>query len=324
MSWQQEASALKAQGLSGRYIATLLGKSKSAVNDYLSKQKVYKDNPIKGGNNWKIREESPAYVERITKGKTHLYIPDSQIRPDVSFDFLGWIGEYIVRKRPDVIIHAGDFADMESLSSYDKGKRTAEGKRVQADIDAAVSAMEVLLAPLRRLQQEQEDAGEEVYRPRMVLTLGNHENRIDRHVDANPELHGYLSTRDLRYEEFGWEVVPYLTPIIVDGIAYCHFFPNVMTGKPLGGSAANMLKTIGCSFTQGHKQTLDVTTRFLPADGKQQWGVIAGACYTHDESYKGVQGNHHWRGIILKHNVRDGSYDPLFVSLDWLQKEYDV
>jgi hypothetical protein len=240
----------------------------------------------------------------------------------VSLDFLDWIGQYIVRKKPDVIIHGGDFADMESLSTYDKGRRTAEGKRVQQDIDVAIKGMEILLKPLRALQERQRKAGEQVYTPRMVLTLGNHEDRINRHVNANPELHGYLSIDSLRYKEFGWEVVPFLTPVVIDGVTYCHYFPNVMTGKPRGGSALNMLKTIGSSFTQGHKQTLDVATRFLPTDGTQQWGVVAGACYTHDEDYKGVQGNHHWRGIILKHNVRNGSYDPLFVGLDWLEREY--
>ena len=95
-----------------------------------------------------------------------------------------------------------------------------------------------------------------------------------------------------------------------------------MTGKPLAGTAANMLKTIGESFTMGHRQVLDVSTRFLPASGQQQWGLICGGCYMHQEDYKGVQGNKHFRGIVLKHNVHNGSYDPLFVSLDWLEKEY--
>lgn len=301
--WKTKALEMYSQGLNKQEIATKLGKSRETVRDYVNKHTAAKEQD---------------------KSKTHLYIPDSQIRPDVSTDFLGWIGEYIVRKRPDVIIHGGDFADMESLSSYDKGKRTAEGKRVQADIDAAILGMTKLLQPLRRLQEEQRLSGEKVYTPRMIMTLGNHEDRITRHVNLNPELYGFLSISSLKYKDMGWEVYPFLTPVLVDGISYCHFFPNTMTGKPLGGTALSMLKTIGTSFTQGHKQTLDVATRFLPTNGKQQWGIIAGACYEHSEDYKGVQGNHHWRGIILKHNVRDGSYDPLFIGLDWLKKEYGL
>lgn len=95
-----------------------------------------------------------------------------------------------------------------------------------------------------------------------------------------------------------------------------------MTGKPLAGTAANMLTKIGKSFTMGHRQQLDIATRFLQVDGEQQFGLIAGACYLHEEDYKGVQGNRHWKGIVVKHRVNNGSYDPLFVSLDWLKDEY--
>lgn len=305
--WQQAALNLaEKEVMSWREIAQTLNVPKSTVSDFLRKYFKF------------AKESEPVNNSSIT----HLYIPDSQVKDGVSLDYLDWIGKYIVRKKPDVIIHGGDFADMESLSTYDKGKKSAEGKRVQKDVDVAIKGMEILLNPLRELQKQQALAGEAVYTPRKVITLGNHEDRINRHVNANPELHGFLSIDSLKYKEFGWEVVPFLTPITIDGIAYCHYFPNVMTGKPLSGTALNMLKTIGTSFTQGHRQTLDVTTRFLPTDGQQQWGIVAGAAYTHDEDYKGVQGNKHWRGIIVKHNVKNGSYDPLFISLDWLEKEY--
>lgn len=303
--WKVRASALAATGaLSWRRIAKSLGVSKSTCSDYLRSQGVSKSTEQHNGG-----------------GKTHLFIPDSQVKPGVSLAYLNWIGQYICRKLPDVIVHAGDFGDMPSLSSYDKGKRTAEGKRVQDDINSVKQGMQILLAPLRKMQAEQREKGEKVYSPRLVLTLGNHEDRITRHVDANPELHGFLGIDSLGYKEAGWEVVDYLKPIVIDGVAYCHYFTNAMTGKPLGGNALNMLKTLGTSFTQGHKQCVDVATRSLPATGQTQWGLTAGACYEHQEDYKGMH-NDHWKGIILKHNVKNGAYDPLFISLDWLKRTY--
>lgn len=303
--WQQSAIALANTGvMSWRQISKTLKVSKSTVSDFLRKYEGFKAAP-----------------EDID-GVTHLVIPDSQVRPGVSLEYLRWIGEYIVRKQPEIIIHLGDFCDFESLSSYDKGKKSAEGKRVQADIQASLEGMATLLGPMRKLQEQQKVEGVAIYSPRMVLTLGNHEDRLTRHVEANPELHGFLDMSVLEYEKFGWEVVPFLTPININGVNYCHYFPNVMTGRALTGTAQNMLKTIGESFTMGHRQTLDVATRFLPSSGAQQWGLIAGAGYKHSEHYKGVQGNHHWRGIIVKHRVKDGSYDPLFISLDWLESEY--
>lgn len=262
-------------------------------------------------------------VGDITDDCTHFVIPDTQVRPDISLDYLHWVGMYIANRKPDVIIHLGDHADMPSLSSYDKGKRSAEGKRLHEDIKAVIDGMQVLLKPLYDLQQQElAEYGEIRYKPRMVLTLGNHEFRIMRHVDSNPELHGFFGYDDLKYKEQGWEVYDFLQPVIVNGVTYVHFMANPMSGKPYGGAALNVLKNVGESFTQGHKQTLDVATRFLPSSGKQQWAIIAGACYVHDEDYKGYQGNKHWRGVVVKHNVIEGSFNPMFVDLDYLGKRY--
>ena len=332
-TWHKEAIALHLQkGLSGRKIAELLDRSKSQVNDVI---RAYKDAQDMQGVTEPPKEfaitppKNNPDVFRIITSKdtpedcTHLVIPDTQVKRGVCLNHLKALGQYIVDKQPDVIVHLGDHADMESLSSYDKGKRSAEGKRVQEDIDAAINGLKVLLQPLYDLQQEQlEEYGEVLYTPKLLITLGNHEFRIHRHVDANPELHGFLSYDNLRYKDFGFEVYDFLDPVIVDGVTYVHFMANPMSGKPYGGAALNVLKNVGESFTQGHKQTLDVATRFLPSSGKQQWAIIAGSFYSHDEEYKGYQGNHHWRGIIVKHNVKDGSFNPMFVSLDYLMDRY--
>lgn len=105
--------------------------------------------------------------------------------------------------------------------------------------------------------------------------------RIQRHIEDNPLLFGKVSMSDLQYQKFGWEVYDFLKPVIIDGIAYSHFFANPFSGKPYGGSAANILAKVGQSFSQGHKQTLDMAIRYLPT-GERQIGLIAGACLTPD------------------------------------------
>jgi len=52
----------------------------------------------------------------------HLEIPDTQIKYGEDLTFLTWIGKYIVQKKPDVIIHLGDFADMFISLRYLKEK----------------------------------------------------------------------------------------------------------------------------------------------------------------------------------------------------------
>jgi hypothetical protein len=250
---------------------------------------------------------------------SHLVIPDIQAKPGVPMAHLNWIGQFIVRKKPDVIIQEGDFADMPSLCSYDKGTKDFEGRRYKKDILAAKLAMDTLLHPLRTYNKKRKEAKHSQYKPRMVLTLGNHEERIMRAINQQPELEGMIGYEDLPYED--WEVHDFLKPVIIDGVMYVHYLTNPMTGKPLAGSASNQLAKAQHSFCVGHKQTLDVATYFSPA-GKQTWGIVAGACYQHDEGYKGYQGNHHWRGIIMLNDVVDGNFDPGFISLDYLRKRY--
>lgn len=112
--------------------------------------------------------------------------------------------------------------------------------------------------------------------------------------------------------------------LIVEGFAHhnCHYWYNPMTGRPYGGENLTLrLKTIGHSFTQGHQQQLLHAIRFV--GGKAQHGLVCGAGYQHDEDYLGPQGNAHWRGIVVCHQVEDGEYDPMFVSLDFLCRRYE-
>ena len=257
-------------------------------------------------------------------GKTHMYIGDSQVKPDVSFEYLRCKGEYIVEKKPDVVVFGGDFADMPSLSSYDKGKGKAEGKRVKKDIEAAIKGMQTLLKPLYDFQQKQlREFGFIGYKPRMLIVLGNHEDRITRYTNDNPELIDFISIDSLKYEEQGLEVYPFLEPVLVDGITYIHYLPNEFNGKPQGGNALRVLADFGGSITQGHKQILTVATRFAPATGQQTWFLQAGACYDHNEEYKGLYNNNHFRGLIMKYNLDGkGNYDLHTVSLKHIMDKY--
>lgn len=256
--------------------------------------------------------------------KTHIVIPDTQAKQGVPTDHLRWIGLYLVDefKDKDVrVIHLGDHGDMPSLSSYDKGKRSMEGRRYRIDIDAANEAFRVLNQGITDLNTTRRKTKHKAWKPELYILGGNHEDRIERSIELDPQLEGVISIFDLEYEKYGWTRIPYREVLWLDGVAYSHFFYNPMTGKPYGGNIETRLKTIGHTFTMGHQQTLMYGLRFVA--GKSQHGLVAGACYLHDEDYKGPQGNAHWRGIVVCHEVREGSYDPMFVSLDYLCRRYE-
>jgi len=256
---------------------------------------------------------------------THIMIPDTQAKLDVPTDHLNWIGMFIVEEYHNKnikIIHIGDHADMPSLSQYDKGMKKMEGRRYQDDLDSANEAWRILNQPLYDFNVNRKKTKQKIWNPDRYITLGNHEDRINRAINANPQLEGMLGLDKLDYERSGWKTSAYTQPIWLDGVAYSHYFYNPMTGKPYGGqNIETRLKTIGHTFSMGHQQTLMYGLRFVA--GKSQHGLVAGACYLHDEDYKGPQGNAHWRGIIVKHQVKDGSYDPMFISLDYLCRRYE-
>lgn len=251
-----------------------------------------------------------------------LVIPDTQCKPNIPLDYCSWIGQYIVDKKPDIIVHLGDHFDMPSLSIYDKGKLVAEGRRIKDDVNAGIEGMNLILSPLKQLQTKQKKDKKGVYTPRLVFCLGNHDQRLQRISSEMPEFAGLIGYDQYKLQEYGWEVHDFLKPVEIEGIHFVHYLANPFSGKPYGGSALSMLKNIGNSFVMGHKQTLDIAIR-PTLDGKMQLGIVAGACYDHQEEYKGYQGNNHYRGLIMLHGAKDGYADVCMVNLEYLRSKYE-
>ena len=250
-----------------------------------------------------------------------LAIPDTQVKAGVKTDHLTACGNYIVHKKPDVIIMGGDHYDMPSLSSYTSRKRM-EGRRVMADLDAGHAAMALLMAPLEAYNEKMRKHKMKQYKPRLEFLLGNHENRLERHIEDNPQLDGILDyPGSFELEKWGWTVNDFLQPIYIGGFAFAHYFYNPMSGRALGGKAHTKLNQIKTSFCMFHQQGIDIATT-TGNDGQQYWGIVAGSFYQHDERYKGPQANEHFRGLVMLHNVKDGDCAPCVIQMDWLLENY--
>jgi hypothetical protein len=253
----------------------------------------------------------------VSKSLKIAVLPDTQVRPGVRTDHLEWAGKYIAEKQPDVVVHLGDHWDMPSLSSYDKGKASAEGRRVVKDIEAGNTALKLLTNAIRL-------GAKAPCNPRLVMLRGNHEERLDRFMNDNAALEGAF-TGAFNDEQLGWEVVPFLQPIEIGGVAFCHYFPrssdgNVAQTKRGAPSARAQLVREMQSCVSGHRQGLDLA---IHTNGKRLIrSIIAGSFYQHSEGYLSPQGNHHWRGMLMLHEVRDGNFNLMEVSLDYLRRRY--
>lgn len=248
----------------------------------------------------------------------HCVIPDVQFKNGHDPEFLTYIGQYISHKKPDVIVQIGDFADMESLSTYDVGTKTFEGKRYVNDIKAAREAMKALLGPIKDYNAKAKKNKEKLYKPKMVLTLGNHEQRINRAVNLDPKLEGLIKIEDLPYED--WEVHKFLEVVNINGINYSHYFTSGVMGRPVPNARQLLIKKHQ-SCVMGHVQNMDIATDYR-ADGTTITGLFAGCCYEHNEAYLGEQGNRYFRGIHMLYEVNDGSFYHHAISLKFLKEKY--
>ena len=250
--------------------------------------------------------------------RTHLFFTDVHCRPGESNDHADLLAKLIVDVRPDVVICGGDLADMESLCSYDKGTRGAVGRNYEKDCLAAIDFNERLFFPLRKRKRKL---------PHRVILIGNHEQRIDRALDVDHHLEGTIGYSDLGFDVHYNDVVYYDggTPgiIEIDGVFYSHYFVSGAMGRPISGvhPAATLIQKNGVTCVSGHLHTLDYSTKGN-VDGSRVHGLSGGCFVNYDLEYAGQANIGWWRGVTVLRNVDNGDFDPQFISLDALRKEY--
>jgi len=247
-------------------------------------------------------------------------LPDCHVKPNTPLEHLEYAGRWCAEKHVDHIVCLGDFADMESLSSYDVGKKSFEGRRYTNDIAVVQEGMIKFMAPiieeinkLRRLKMK-------MWYPKFTMLLGNHENRISRAVNNDSKLDGLISIEDLNYGGWGWEVVPYLQVRVIEGVAFSHYFVSGVMGRSVG-SARMLLTKHHMSCVAGHLQGKDLAYS-KSADGRTMTAIIAGSYYQHEEEYLNAQTNVHWRGCFQLNDVDNGDFDELPLSLKYLKSKY--
>lgn len=239
-------------------------------------------------------------------------LPDGQNGPGRPWEHWQWAGKYVAGKRPDVLVNLGDMWDFGSLSTHDnKGTLIKEGSRYQSDLDAGKRAQDAFDNEIEKAPG---------YDPLRVFLKGNHEDREDRYLNQNPELEGALPGIDEYLKGNGWSVLPYLQPVIIGGIAFCHYFPSGVRGQAIS-DPAKLLTTQHMSAIAGHLQGRQIAFG-KRADGVDMTAIISGSFYQHDEHYLSPAANIHWRGMWMLHEVIDGSFDEMAISIKFLKRKF--
>lgn len=248
----------------------------------------------------------------------HLILPDPHAVPEATNERADWIGRLIVDLKPDVFVNLGDQWDFASLSSYDKGKASFHGRAYKKDLESGLEFSERLWAPIKKAKKK---------RPFSVFLEGNHEERLSRVLEQQPELEGTIGFENLDLNRYYDEVIRYRggTPgvITIDDINYAHYFVTGISGRGISGEhpAYTLLTKQFQSCTMGHMHTYDHAVR-VDASGNRIHGLVAGCAHEHEASWAGEINKLWSRGVVIKRDVENGDYDLEWVSLKRLRKEY--
>lgn len=254
----------------------------------------------------------------------HLVIPDPHAVPGEDLRRFEWLGELILDEQPDVIVDIGDWYDMPSLSSYDKGLKSFEGRRYKYDIEAGRKAEELAFGPILKYNNKMTKNKKKKYDPLIIRTLGNHEQpRIERFLQKNPEFEGMINVRDVvspMSAELNMKTYDFLHPVIQDGIAYSHYFTSGVMGNPITGAHLLVRRKL-MSCIMGHSHTRDWAEE-VRADGTRMQGLICGSFHDpdHVSHYTDEQSQGFWwSGLHILRDVKNGDFDREEISVKRLQ-----
>lgn len=183
-----------------------------------------------------------------------LVIADSHISPSAP-DLEDWenLGHYVVKTKPDCIVHLGDVADMDSLAwrKDARGVYTTEQEleNVKQHLQAFENVIKIYQDKCRRQK-------EKIYRPKKFLCLGNHDIR-----------NGYGGIDEL-FSNAGWSVTDYLEPLHLGDLTFCHTMMKGLSETPCI-TAEELLANWHGNIVVGHSHKLDYAESYAICSGER-------------------------------------------------------
>lgn len=194
-------------------------------------------------------------------------------------DCLTWIARRASEQRPTRIIQVGDWSSWDSVNQHDRNETQKARYKppISADMDNLVASHQ---AWRRGMASD--------YKPRQNFLLGNHENRLERFENANPEAHQTFTVqRDQTFLQFGWQIRPYGELFYVNGVGFTHH-PTNGAGRAYGGKtgpqrAANE-STVPVVSGHTHRRQVHDSPKIGPIDVismvevgcAMPWGTVEG------------------------------------------------
>ncbi len=242
-------------------------------------------------------------------------VGDLHFHPGYDNKRAGVIGEFAAEELQSAgdegyLILMGDVGDCVAFNDHGS-KLELEGSRWKADCEVTRDGLESIMAPFYRRKRKL---------PHRIVTLGNHENRVNRWLAQEPRFEGMMSVEDLGFKEAGFTAFPYGQMVNVGGVNFVHHL-GTQTGRAAQiTSPTNGIKSIGVSTVVGHSHKASYTP--VPYRDRYIHGIDTG-CAIHkdmgfDEGWSHQTAHLYRRCIWVLDNIHDGDFDFRQVRLDTL------
>lgn len=177
----------------------------------------------------------------------------------------------------DTIIQVGDFLDFDCISSHnDRNLRAIARKTVQSDYNYGRRILDrwQRLAPKAKL----------------VIIEGNHEDRVNRYIDANPQMEGMMEVPiGLELQQRGVQWVPYWSQGESYRVGNAFFIHGRYTNEH---HAKKHVMRYGVNVFYGHLHDVQCFPLVLQGEDKTIVGQSLGCLCRYDQSYlKGAPTN---------------------------------
>jgi predicted phosphodiesterase len=241
-----------------------------------------------------------------------IVVGDEHVGPGQNLRRAIWLSRFIDDVKPDRVVHIGDLGTFDSLSGWDKDKRRKmEGRRYIKDVTALRKYISTSRGTLYKAYEN-------------ILCEGNHEDRIARYLDYNPEMEGSLDyQRDIGIQG-DWKIIPYRSYYKHNGIAFTHV-PIMENGKPVSGKYATgrALEICRDSIVFGHTHRLDYVACHRHGQAHLQEALNVGCYFEHIDDYALGSVTSYWRGLVVLDHYKHGRFSFEAVPMGMLKREYN-
>lgn len=233
--------------------------------------------------------------ERVNKMiKKMVILPDVHINTTVPKPYQV-VKNFIKLYKPDEIVLLGDYMDVQSLSAWDMDKRKLmEGRRYKKEVEVTNKELDFL----------------QKHSKNITYIEGNHENRVERYIEKNPEMEGLLEIKDcLNLDERG---IKYVEMNKLYKVGHCYLTHGLYTNKY---HASKHLTSLGCNIIYGHTHRPDISSMIMKMQKPiMAWGLGC-LCDKEPDYLRGRPSNWVDQFAIMEFETKTGEFTVLPINI---------